>query len=881
MTRDRDPLGGDSDRDPERLAAELREEMQAHIMHRMDDLVAEGMDAAAARARAEAEFGDPARFTREVVREARTRRRMGWMTAWAGDLALDLRFAFRQMRRAPAFALVAVLTLALGIGSTVTIGSVVHAVVLNPLPFDEPDRLVYMPSTTPAGDEFSVSEPAFLDWQERLDGFEGVGAFAARGATLRSPGEPVSIDRGYVNAGFFALLGVDLLLGREFASSEDQPWAAAPVAVVSESFWRGRLGGSPSLEGLRVQLDDRTLDVVGVYPSELDVLVGDVPLVTPLAASPEMDRGEHYLMVVGRLAPVATMADARGSLEAVTAWQSASFEEDRGWSARIEPLETVLIGESTRRAGWVLLAAAALLLTMACLNVSSLLLARASIRGGEMGVRAALGAGRARVGRQLLTESAVLAFLGGGIGLLGAAVVVPVVRAMGEGRIPRLGEARVDLWIGAVALGVTLVATIGFGLAPIVSLLRQRALVSSSSRGSTRGRNGLRTAFVVGQLATSLVLLVGTGLLFRSFVALSRIDPGFEADGTLSAALSMPDGTWGWEERGPLMRDIIESVEAVPGVIRAGATAVDPFGGSALANFVAREDRMPDRAEEFTPIQWRAVTPGFFEAMGMRMVAGRTFEQMDADGDRVAAVIDEGLARVLYSAPGEAVGTSLVWGDPGGSRMAVFGVVEPFRDVELAQEPDPKVYRIYDDIPWAAMTLVVRVREGVPLGQVSAMIRSAVQDAAPGLPVPELGTLSDNLDRALAEPRFNVSLLAGFALSGLLLAVVGLYGLTAFEVRQRVREIGIRMSLGARPEGIMRMIVRGRLLTTALGLGIGVVAAGLLVRLLDSLLYGVGPADLLTWVGGVSLLLATAMTAAWIPARRATRVEPRSVLNGE
>ena len=866
--------------DPDRVSAELREEMDAHILHRVDDLIAEGLDPAAARAQAEAEFGDPVRFEREVVRAFRKTRRAHRLAGWFEDLAMDFRYAVRQLRRGPAFALVAVVTLALGIGATVTIGSVVHAVVLKPLPFSQPDRLVDISAVTPANADFAVSEAAFLDWRERLERYAGVGALAWRGATLRAPGEPTSITRAYASAGFFQLVGAELLVGREFAESEDRPWAGAPIAIVSEAFWAAHFDRDADLEGRSVQLDELTFDVVGVYPRELEVLLGDAPVLTPLAASPEMDRGDHYLTVVARMGPTMTVSEAQADLDRVTDWQSASFEEDRGWSARIVPLETTLIGESTRRAGWVLLAAAVLLLSMACLNVSSLLLARASVRTGEMGVRAALGAARSRMGRQLLTESAVLAALGGTLGLLGASVVVPIVRSMGNGRIPRLGEAQIDMGVALAALGVTAAATLVFGSAPIVALLRRRPLVTSN-RGSSQGRNRLRSAFVVGQLATSLVLLVGTGLLFRSFVALSRIDPGFEAEGTLAATLAMPDGTWTWEERGPLMRDVLETVAGVPGVLHAGATAVDPFGGSALANFVAREDRMPDRAEEFTPIQWRSVTTGFFRAMGMRVLAGRPFEPSDADMERSPAVIDAGLAQVLFGSPAEAIGAPLVWGDPSGGRMTVIGVVEPFRDVALAREPDPMVYRLYDDIPWAAMTLVVRVREGTSMAQVSGQIRSAVQSAAPGLPVPELGSLRDNLDRALAEPRFNASLLAGFALSGLLLAVVGLYGLTAFEVRQRMREIGIRMSLGARPEGILRMIVRERMVMTAFGLGIGAVVASLLVKMLDSLLYGVATTDPITWVGGVVVLLSTALAAAWIPARRATRVDPRSVLNGE
>ncbi len=870
-SRDLEDLGL---RSPKRMSEELRAEMEAHIQHRVDDLIGEGVPKVEARAQAEAEFGDAARIARDVDRVRRKGGRPRLATR-IDELRQDLRFAFRQAVREPAFAAIAVLTLALGIGATVTIASVVRTVVLDPLPFDDPGALAELHMVTPAGDAFSVSEPTFLEWRETLDRFEDVGAIAGRGAILRAPGEPTTIERGYLNAGMMALLGMDLVLGREFRSDEDEAWNGAPVALVSEAFWTTRFARSADVLGQTLQLDDRTFDIIGVVPSEFEILSGDVPVFTPLSASPQMDRGEHYLMVISRRATGVTEEDARAELLSVAAWQSDNFAEDRDWSAELIPLDVVLIGPSVTRAGWVLLAAALLLLTMACLNVSSLMLARASVRRGEMGVRAALGAGRIRLARQLFTESGVMALVGGGLGLAAAALILPVVRALGGGRIPRIEQAAIDPTTVLIALGTVLVATVAFGSAPILSGRRGRVDMERS-RGATSGGVAVRRMLVVAQIAASLVLLVGTGLLFRSFVALSSIDPGFDAEGTLAVSLSMPDGTWSWEERGPLVSAILHEIEGVPGVESAGATAVDPFSGTALANFVAREDEMPDQAADFTPIQWRTVTPGFFEAMEMTLLAGRGFVDADEQEELSPIVIDERLATELYGTPAAAMGQRLVWGDPEGSRMVVVGVSEVMRDVVLANESERMVYRLYAHIPWARMTVVARVRDGANAGQ---GIRDAIRRAAPGLPVADIQSLEANMSQALAEPRFNLMLLGAFAFAGLALAVVGLYGLTAFEVRQRFREMGIRMSLGARPEGIQRMILRERIVLTATGAGVGLVAALLLSRVMESLLFGVTRMDPTTWIGAVAILGVTTVIAAWIPARRATRVDVSSILN--
>jgi len=873
----REDLKGGSSGGRDRERQELQDEMAAHMAHRADDLEAEGLPREEAERRARQEFGDPARIGRAVEEVRRRQRRSRGLHSWIGAMRQDLAYALRQLGRAPGFAGVAVSTLALGLGAAVTILALVQAVVLAPLPFHDPDRLVELEMLTPEEGLFSVSEPAFLEWQDRNNRFEGMGAIHAQGATLREPGEPVSVTRGFASSGTFQVLGVELTVGRSFTPEEDLP-GGAPVALVSEELWKSRFGGGGDVVGRTLRLDEGSFEVLGVFPPSMGLFFGDAAVITPLRATPTMDRGEHYLSVVARLAPGATVEEGRADVQAMAAWQSDTYVEDRDWSATLTPLRESLIGEETERAGWVLLAAAGLLLFMACVNVSSLLLARATTRREEMGVRMALGAGRMRLARQLLTESAVLAGAGGGMGLLAARLALPAVQRLVEGRIPRIENAALDpqaiLWAGLLAGGATLL----FGSAPIVALHRSTAS-SARSRGPGSSGAGGRRALVALQVGASLILLMGTGLLFRSFVALTQVDPGFEVEGTVAVELLMPDGTWDWRDRGPLVQRIVEEVEAVPGVVRAGATSVDPFSGYALANFVARQDRLPDRAADFQPIHWRTVTPGFFEAMATRLRAGRVFTEADRDDGSSTVVIDAGLARRLWTDPAEAVGETLVWGDPGGSRLTVVGVVEPVRDVELARESEPMVFRLYDDIPWANMTLMVRIVPGVE--GVEAPLRAAVANAAPGLPVPEVRPLQEYVDRGLAEPRFNLLILGAFAVIGWSLALVGLYGLTAFEVRQRFREIGIRMSLGARPQEIRRRFVRQRMGVALMGVLGGAAVAYFLVRPLGWLLYGVEPTDPATWVVAIALLGATVFAAAWIPSRQATRVELRDILSGE
>ena len=860
---------------------DLDDEIQAHLAHRVDDLVSEGLPVDEAWAQARKEFGDTARIKAEsrAVRQQRDRmeRRRSALEATRQDVGWTL----RQVRRAPGFAGAALAALALGIGAAVTIASVVSAVVFEPLPFDAPGEVVYAEMLTPEREPFAVSEPVLLDWRREVSSFEDVGAVAVQSAVLRSPGQPRAIRIGRVTHDLLEVLGLQPVRGRGFTAGEDGPGMAAPVALLSSSAWRSEFGSDPDVVGAIIDIDGTRHEVVGVMPEALEVITREVPVFVPMGPDPAMPRGEHYIDVYARLAPGATVETAAAELVQVQDRISRTHGADLGWSARLRPVRDVLVGDTVERAGWILLLAAGLLLVMACINVSNLLMVRATVRRGEMALRAALGASRRRLVGQLFTESGVLAAVGGALGILFAWMALPTVKALGAAQIPRLQSAQMDGRAVLVGVAAAVLATLVCGLAPVVQLRSDRL---GHTIGAGRARMGdpgrkLRSVFVTGQIALTVVLLAGTGLLLRSFVELSRVDPGFEPEQTLAFSMDMPDGSWSWDVRRDMVPRLREAIASVPGVVAVGGTAVEPFSGIALANFVAPEENLPDRAADFTPIQWRVVTPGFFEAMGMELLAGRAFRDSDDWEGGTPVVIGRSLAEATWG-DDDPIGRRLVWNDPQGSRMTVVGVVEDLRDVELGETPPPIVYRPHRQIPWATMTVVLRVAGEDPRS-VIAGVREQVATVAPGLPIGEVAPLTRHLDRAVATPRFNLQLLSVFAVVGLILALVGVWGLTAFDVRRRFGEIGIRLSLGARPEGIQSMILRERMTVTAVGVGVGLVVAWVVTRAMESLLYGITPNDPTTWVGVTSLVALAALVATYLPARKATHVDPREILNTE
>jgi predicted permease len=859
--------------------------MEAHIAHRVDDLVTEGMDPVEAERRARAEFGDLERLHRETVQAGGRADRRSGLTGFLDALRQDLGFAARQLRRNPGFAAVAVATIAVGIAATATVVGVVRAVVLEPLPFHEPGRLVQVQAVSPAQDPFSVSEPAYLDWREQTRSFTDVAAAAFRTGILQSGDEPVSVGTLWASASMLTVLGVEPALGRNFLAEEDAAGAPAAVTILSDRLWREAFGADPGVVGTDVVLNGEAHRVVGVLPPDLPY-VDQAGVLVPLGADRATDRDEHYLDVLARLAPGATVADAGREMRQLADRLGQAWPADREWSAMVTPLREVLIGPELTRAGWVLLAAAGVLLLIACVNVSNLLLARATVRRAEIGVRVALGAGRSRIVRQLFTESAALAALGALAGLGLTRLALPAVRTMGAGRIPRLDQATLGPDVVLACAAAAAAATLLFGLAPALRVRRDATAGSlrSGGRGGSHGRGG-RGLLVAGQVGLSVVLLVGTGLLVRSFVRLASVDPGFEAEGTLAVRLTMPQETYDPEQRRALMESLLEEVRAVPGIRAAGAIVVDPFGGLNLMNSIARSDRMPAEAPDFPATAWRIVTPGFTEAMGVELLAGRSFESTDGWDGGTPVVVNRALIRRLWSGPdgpiqpGDAVGATLVWGDPDGSRLRVVGVVEDVRDLRLDDEPMPVVYRPYNQIPWTFMTLVARTD-----GRGDRLVggfRAAIRRAGPGLAVPEVRSLGDNLGDAVATPRFHALLLGVFAASGLALAAVGVYGVTAFDVSRRFREIGIRLAVGGSPVGVRRLILADSLRLALLGAVGGALVAWIGGRWLESILYRTTVGDPVTWAVVVGVLGVVSLVAAWIPSRRATRVVPRDVLTGE
>ena len=858
-------------------AKEVEEEFEAHIRHRADDLVREGMAEDAALAQARGEFGDAVRLRDETIDAGR---RGPWPQAGGPleGLVTDVRFAFRQLRRAPGFATAALLTLTLGLGATATVVTVVNAVSLAPLPFGEPDRIYTVGMLTPEGASFSVAAATFVDWSDQSTSFESMAAFEILGGTLRTPGTSRAVQVGRISHESLDVLGLRPALGRMFRAEEDRPGSPADVVLLSHGSWVAEFGADPRVVGTVLDLDGRRLEILGVMPAAMDLLMGDVPLFVPLGPDPSLDREDHYLTVLGRLGPRVDGATAAQEMRALQTRISEIHGEELGWSVELRPIDDVLIGDATRTAGWILLAAAAFLLVMACVNVSNLLTVRATSRGTEMGLRAALGADRFRLVRQLATESAVLVTLGTAAGLVVAWLALPVIRNLGEGRVIRLDEASVDggtLLLSAVA---ALLCCVVCGLTPLLQMGRVGLGSMGGSRSVTDRGSRLRTILVGAQVAITVVLMAGTGLLLRSFLALSSVDPGFDVAQTMAVRVSLPDESYSVEDRANLVPRLRRAVAGVPGVEAVGATATDPLSGGSLAGFVAAEARMPDRAADFTPMAWRAVTGGFFESMSIPVLSGRTFGSEDLDEAARNVIVSAQLAETLW--PGEdPLDRVAVWGDPQGGRYRVIGVVGDVRDVALGEDPRLTLYLPYTRAPWPSITLLVRVG-GAP-SEVVPRVRETIARVAPGLPAADFHPLADHVSRAVAEPRFNVQLVSVFGGAGLLMALVGVYGLTAFEVRRRVREIGIRISLGAPPGGILRMMLRQRLISTLLGVASGVVVAWWLTRWIESLLYGITPNDPVTWLVVVGGILGAAMLAAYVPAARATRVDPREALRAE
>jgi predicted permease len=802
-------------------------------------------------------------------------------------LRQDLVYALRRLRQAPGFTLIAVATLALGIGANSAIFSVVNAVLLKPLPFEEPDRLVRV-SQTWKGNSAVYSPANFLDTAGAASSFESLAAHDGGGFTLTEGGAPARVDGATVSASFFEVLRARPVLGRGFLAEENEP-GKHRVAVLGHALWRARFGGDPGIIGRTIQIDRESYEVVGVAPPGFAYPVGS-ELWTPLQYDEQFrieSRGSWYLGVVGRLRRDVTLEGARQELAAIAARLVQQYPDDNeGVGATVDSLHEATVRQA--RAGLlVLLGAVGFVLLIACVNVANLLLARVLRREAEIAVRAALGAGRARLLRQLLTEAVVLAVLGGGAGLALASVSLDALLALRPEAVPRLVEIGLDRNVLAFAATGSIATGLLFGILPALHLIRRPAAsaLREGGRGVLGGRgHRLRGALVVGQMAMALVLLSGAGLLLRSFAQLRRVDPGFRSEGTLAFRIALPESAYpDDEERIAFYDRLFSRIAALPGVRSVGGVTGLPLTGNNFTISFEVAGRPPVPPAEQPSMQTRIASPGYFETMGIPLRRGRRIEARDGATAAQVVVLSEAAVR-QYFQDEDPLGRVLKIGlrrGPGkpGAGGEVVGIVGDVKEHGLQARQPPAVYIPYEQYPTPSLDVVVHT--SLDPGSLAAPVEACVRELDPQLPLTRVATLDEVVARSLAEPRFYAILLGAFAATALFLAALGIFGALSYAVSQRSREIGIRVALGAQPAEVLGMVLRHALTLAALGMGIGLAGALALSRAISGMLFGLSPSDPATLGGVAALLAAVALLASYIPARRATRVDPVEALRAE
>ena len=800
-------------------------------------------------------------------------------------LLQDLRYGLRLVQRNPGFSIIAIATLAIGIAANTAIFSVVNTLLLQPLPYADAGRLaVVWEHNLPRDRKSNVVSPGnFIHWREMNQTFEDLAAVGLTfRITLTGAGEPEELPMQLVSAQFFPLLGVQPARGRTFRPEEDRP--ASRVVVISDSLWKRRFGSDPSILERAITLQGIPYTVLGVMPPGFSFLDKTVELWLPVGfpAEARTPRG-RWLSVVGRLKPGITLERAQADMGRVAAELRLQFPDfNTGWTARVVGLREQLTGD-VKPALFVLLGAVAFVLLIACANVANLLLARATARQRELAVRAALGAGRGRLVRQLAAESLVLAGAGGLGGLLLAWWMLHFLRVTAADRLPvqRLESVQIDGAVLLFTLGASLLSGLLFGIAPALSAAGTAltdALKEGGRTGTAARGNRTRRAFVVVEIALALVLLVGAGLLIRSFAKLMDVNPGFQPQQTITMRLNLPGVRYDDDAKSTgFFNRLFEKIDAIPGVQSAGAISFLPLTGLASAtSYQVVGDPKPAGQEPVTDV--RVISHKYLAAMGVPLVRGRLFNENDPNDAKNKIIINEAMARAHW--PNE---------DPTGKRVSIswsdrredeiIGVVGDVRQASLDAAPRATIYWPYPRNPYGSMTLAVRAS-----GDARAVVNTivgVVRQLDPDLAVADVRTMDEVVADSVAQQRLTTTLLGVFAGAALLLAVVGIYGVMAYSVTQRSQEIGIRMALGAQRGDVLRMIVGQAAVLAGAGICVGAIAAILLTRLMEGLLFEIQPADPLTFIGVAVVLTLAALAASYLPGRRATRVDPASALRAE
>ena len=796
----------------------------------------------------------------------------------------DIRFAVRLLRRERGFTTVAVLTLALGIGANTAVFSVVHAVLLRPLPFPEADRLVQvMESRQHLGwARTSFTHANFWDVADESSSFAEIGAFRGASLTLTGTDRPRRLAGRRVSPGFFRALGVTPVLGRVFENGEEREEGDHRVAVLSSALWRSTFGSDPGIVGRTIQLDGEGYRVVGVAPPA-EPFLSDADIFVPLIRTADEDRTSMELGVVGRLAPGVTAAAADAELALLaTRLQQRHPEECAGVGLLTVPLRNWIAGDRLRQALWVLLGATGFLLAIACVNLANMSLAKAVGRTREVALRSSLGAGRSRIVRQLLTESVVLCAVGALAGVVLASGMITAFRSLAPSWIPRLDLVSLNPWVLAFTCGLALITAVLSGLTPAM-LLRRVELAAALRAGDrtsigSRRSSVLRSTLVGAEIAISLVLLVGADLLARSFFALFEVDRGMETENRLVASVNLPSSYDAARTRA-FFEQFLERTNAIPGVRSAAAVNFRPLMGASAGMGIATPENPGTPGETVPWATWRMVTPGYFATLGLELRKGRDFDR-DVIADPWRVVISESLANLLWpgrDATKEAVGrTVLLWRGQGDLQAEVIGVVQDMRERGLDEAPTLAVYMPYFGATGWPPEIVVHAA-GDPLHVVPA-IRSILAQIDPDLPLDDVATLDQVVTSSVTDRRVNMAIMGLFAGIALLLALAGVHGVQAYSVARRAPEIGLRVALGAEPKTIVAMMLREGITAGVLGTGVGIVVAFWVSRVLSGLLFGVTPTDPGTYAGAVALLLGATLLSSYLPARRALSVDPTETL---
>jgi len=875
---------------------ELSEEMHHHFEKQVAANLAEGLTPDEARRQAALRFGGV-----EGVKEDCREQRSGF---WLEALWADTRFALRMLRKNPGFTAVAVLTLALGIGATTAVFGVVNAILLKPLPYPNPDKIVMLWWKAPISsaqfdaDRFPWGKRDFLHFSQSSKAFQSLGAFKSDFFNFAGSGEPVRLDGLRASAGFFSALGVAPSLGRTFTPEEDQPGREFEV-ILSDQLWRDRFGADPGILGRPITLGGASYTVVGVMPrgfafpraEEMPAVLSFPPRIqlwVPLDI-PAAPRGPQDLAVIGRLNPGVTREQAAAELRIYGDRMEKDFPGSGAWyNPNVVPLARQVVGD-TRRPLLLTLAAVGIVLLIASSNVASLLLTRSLGRKREFTLRSALGAGRRRLIRQLLTESLLLAAIGGVAGIALAEISLYVLKILGPANVPRLRDVSLEPRVFFFAIAITLVAGILFGLAPALASSRENLVESLKESGQRSGggaaHSKLRNALLVSEVALALVLVISAVLLVRTFHRMLEADAGFNPARVLTFQLSLPNAKYKDTDRmAELYQKALRALQSLPGVQAAGLVSEVPMGGSTDSSVIRVPDRPRANDKDHPYANYSFASPGYFSAIGTPLLRGRDFLETDTAGSMLVTIINSAMAQKYW--PGQdPIGRQVGVQDTRWATRTVVGIVADIKHNSLREDPVPEMYVPYtqNEIKiWPSMqTMQVALRTKADPAALTASVREALRSVDADLPVANVETLAALVNDSMAQPRFSLFLVGSFGGLALALAMIGMYGVISYSVQQRTQEIGIRMALGASRGTVLRMVLGLGAQLASLGIAIGLLASWMVTRTMESFLYQVRATDPLTFAAVSIALMCVALAACYIPARRAMSVDPNIALRYE